>query len=305
MSATYSALRGGGRGRCTSKNSLLRNILLDGLALESEVGFNPYQLGVIGSTDTHTSDLGNTNTTGHSCSLSASRRPRLRCRPIVGGRSSGGRCHSAFLAWRAGWCGRKPIPAPRSSMHCNAGKPLQPAAATSNPIFCRRPSRKYRYPRGFDSTSAYERGVPMGGDLAANPIAQVLGLGRADPAEAPLDRVQIVKGWVSNGETQQRVWDVVCSNERAPGEDGKCPSTTAEVDLGSCERIGSGGAAELQATFSDSEFSADQPAFYYVRVLENPTCRWTTLLANSAGKQLPADLAATVQQRGWSSPGFG
>ena len=82
----------------------------------------------------------------------------------------------------------------------------------------------------------------------------------------------------------------------------KCPSTTAEVDLGSCERIGSGGAAELQATFSDPEFSADESAFYYVRVLENPTCRWTTLLANSAGKALPADLAATVQERGWSSP---
>ena len=142
----------------------------------------------------------------------------------------------------------------------------------------------------------------MGGDLATTQSPRFWVWAAQDPAEAPLDRVQIVKGWVSNGETQQRVWDVVCSNERAPGEDGKCPSTTAEVDLGSCERIGSGGAAELQATFSDPEFSADGSAFYYVRVLENPTCRWTTLLANSAGKQLPADLAATVQERGWSSP---
>jgi hypothetical protein len=149
---------------------------------------------------------------------------------------------------------------------------------------------------------AYERGVPMGADLAATESPRFWVWAAQDPVEAPLDRIQIVKGWVSNGETQQRVWDVVCSNERVPGEDGKCPSTTAEVDLGTCERIGGRGAAELQATFSDPEFSADESAFYYARVLENPTCRWTTRLANSAGKDLPADLAATVQERGWSSP---
>jgi hypothetical protein len=74
------------------------------------------------------------------------------------------------------------------------------------------------------------------------------------------------------------------------------------VNLESCERAGKKGAAELQVTFSDPDFSAEQSAFYYARVLEDPTCRWTTLLANSAGMDLPDDLPATVQERGWSSP---
>ena len=123
-----------------------------------------------------------------------------------------------------------------------------------------------------------------------------------DPNGPPLDRIQIVKGWVENGEQRQRVWDVVCSNGRLPGTSGKCPKTTADVNLESCERTGTEGAPELQVTFSDPDFSVEQSAFYYARVLENPTCRWTTLLANSADRDLPDDLPATVQERGWSSP---
>ena len=149
---------------------------------------------------------------------------------------------------------------------------------------------------------AYERGVPMGSDLVVTEAPTFWVSAIQDPAGPPLDRIQIVKGWVENGQQHQRVRDVVCSSGRLPDTTGKCPSTTADVDLESCERTGNEGASELQVTFSDPDFSAEQPAFYYVRVLENPTCRWTTLLANSADKDLPDDLPATVQERGWSSP---
>jgi hypothetical protein len=142
----------------------------------------------------------------------------------------------------------------------------------------------------------------MGSDLVVSESPRFWVWAAQDPAGAPLDRIQVIKGWVSEGQPQQRVWDVVCSGGRMPNNEGKCPSTAAGVDLDSCERTGSEGAAELQVMFSDPEFSADKSAFYYVRVLENPTCRWTTLLANSAGEDLPSDLAATVQERGWSSP---
>jgi hypothetical protein len=90
-----------------------------------------------------------------------------------------------------------------------------------------------------------------------------------------------------------------------PSESGKGPTTTADVALESCKQTGEEGARELEITVSHPDFSAEQPAFYYarvMRVLENPLCCWTTLLANSADRELPDDLPATVQERGWSSP---
>ena len=107
---------------------------------------------------------------------------------------------------------------------------------------------------------------------------------------------------LGNGEQRQRVWDVACSSGRVPDEHGQCPKTTAGVNPNTCARTGEEGPRELQVTFSDPQFSADQPTFYYARLPENPTCRWTTLLANSSESDLPADLPTTVQERGWSSP---
>jgi hypothetical protein len=142
----------------------------------------------------------------------------------------------------------------------------------------------------------------MGSDLLVNDAPRFWVWAVQDPAGPPLDRIQIVKGWVENGEQRQSVRDVVCSNGRLPNATGQCPKTTADVDLETCALTGKQGASELQVTFTDPEFSAEQSAFYYARVLENPSCRWTTLLANSADKDLPDGLAATVQERGWSSP---
>ena len=132
---------------------------------------------------------------------------------------------------------------------------------------------------------AYERGVPMGSELAVKSAPRFWVWAVQDPSGPPLDRIQIVKGWIEDGEERQSVRDVVCSNGRLPGSSGKCPRTTADVNLENCERTGTEGASELQVTFSDPDFSAEQSAFYYARVLENPTCRWTTLLANSADKE--------------------
>ena len=149
---------------------------------------------------------------------------------------------------------------------------------------------------------AYERGVPMGSDLIATGAPRFWVWASQDPAGPPLERIQIIKGWIEDGEQRQRLWDVACSGGRMVDSNGRCPDTTAGVDTKTCERTGSEGAQELQATFSDPAFSADQAAFYYARVFENPTCRWTTVLANSSESDLPEDLPVTVQERGWSSP---
>jgi hypothetical protein len=149
---------------------------------------------------------------------------------------------------------------------------------------------------------AYARGVPMGSDLTTTTDPRFWVWAAQDPSRATLDRVQVVKGWIEDGEQQHRVWDVACSAGREAGEDGRCPPTPATVDAATCARHDESGAPELQATFTDPAFDAAQHAFYYVRVLENPTCRWTTWFANSAGIAPPPDLPVTVQLRGWSSP---
>ena len=287
--------------RCARESSFLRNVLLDGLALGTEEAFNPYKVGVIGSTDTHLSNPGNT----------ASGIPP-RFKPAEGTGFAVNRLLEAD----------HPVAGPIRRFLRGGLAGVWAQANTRADIFDALQRRetfgtsgsrmRIRFFGGdlpenlgarVDKIAiAYGLGVPMGSDLDVTNAPRFWVWANQDPAGPLLDRIQIVKGWVENGEQRQRVWDVVCSSGRMPGESGKCPRTTADVDLSSCERTGEEGARELEATFSDPDFSAEQPAFYYARVLENPTCRWTTLLANSGGTELPDDLPATVQGRGWSSP---
>jgi len=287
--------------RCASESSFLRNALLDGLMLGSQGALNPYKLGIIGSTDTHSSDPGNTRSgipaqfkPAEGIGMAVSRLleadhpvagPIRRFSPggLAGVWSKANTRAEIFDALQR----RETFATSGSRMQIRffGGDLPEDIGGQDNPI-----------------ALAYERGVPMGSDLVITKAPSFWVWAVQDPAGPPLDRIQIIKGWVENGQQHQRVWDVVCSSGRLPDANGKCQSTTADVDLKNCERTGNEGATELNVTFSDPDFSAEQPAFYYARVLENPTCRWTTLLANSAGKDLPDDLAATVQERGWSSP---
>ena len=143
--------------------------------------------------------------------------------------------------------------------------------------------------------------MPTGSDLPDLEDPDFWVWASQDPTAPALDRIQVVKGWLEDGTEMQKVWDVACAGGRTPGDDGKCPPTKASVDVESCTLIGSG-ASELQSNFTDPDFSPEQIAFYYVRVLENPRCRWTTLLANRADVDRPSDVPETVQHRAWSSP---
>ena len=155
-------------------------------------------------------------------------------------------------------------------------------------------------------SKAYERGVPMGGDLvrAANGAAPSFFVwALRDPMAAPLERVQIVKGWSSGGETHEEVFDVACSDGLIVNPaTHRCPDNRADVDLETCEITADVGAAELKVVWTDSDFDADQRAFYYMRVLENPTCRWSTWDALRAGVAPRQDFPAVIQERAWSSP---
>jgi hypothetical protein len=156
---------------------------------------------------------------------------------------------------------------------------------------------------------AYAQGVAMGGSLLPNRSVDVdetpgfLVMASADLESAPLQRLQIVKGWVDAQGTHETVMDVACAGSvEVDPETHRCPDNGAMVDITDCSINAETGAGQLSALWRDPKFSVEQRAFYYARVIENPTCRWSTWDANRAGVVPRPDLPTTIQERAWSSP---
>jgi hypothetical protein len=152
---------------------------------------------------------------------------------------------------------------------------------------------------------AYAGGVSMGSDLAAEAEAapRYAAWAVGDPLSAPLQRLQIVKGWAAGDETFERVYDVACSEGAVPDPAShRCPDNGAQVDLSDCSYSKGVGSPELKALWQDPDFDPAQKAFYYVRVLENPTCRWSTWDALRTGNAPRPHVPTTLQERAWSSP---
>ena len=144
----------------------------------------------------------------------------------------------------------------------------------------------------------------MGGELSVNqgdrPRFFVWALRDAD--SAPLQRVQVIKAFVRDGKSQEMVYDAVCADGQVNRSTHRCPESDVKVDLDTCAVDESKGAAELKGVWQDPDFDAAEHALYYVRVLENPVCRWSTWDALRAGVAPRPDLAATIQERAWTSP---
>ena len=126
----------------------------------------------------------------------------------------------------------------------------------------------------------------------------------ADSMSAPLQRIQVVKGWIdAEGKTHEKVHDVVCSDGLEVDPNGlRCPDNGASVDTTTCETLGETGASQLMAAWQDDDFDASQGAFYYVRAIQNPTCRWSTYDAIRLGREPDPSVPATIRERAWSSP---
>ncbi|MDG1133373.1 MAG: DUF3604 domain-containing protein [Pseudomonadales bacterium] len=291
--------------QCASGPSFLRNALLTGLAMGSEATKNgvtmqnPYKLGIIGSTDTHLSDPGNTarqipaQFSGIDFGFAVRR--ALEMNHVVIG---------AVRKVSAGGLAGVWSQANTRADIFDAMRNRETFGTSGSRIKVRFFAGRYAEDLGDKEDAvafAYANGVPMGSDLKILDNPNFWVWASQDPRAPALDRIQVIKGWVENGQEQQKLWDVACSGGRKPGKDGKCPETSASVDVETCALKGAG-SPELQATFSDPDFSSDQIAFYYVRVFENPSCRWTTALANEADVDRPTDVPATVQHRAWSSP---
>jgi hypothetical protein len=146
----------------------------------------------------------------------------------------------------------------------------------------------------------------MGGDLKAAPAGKAPGfLIRAvrDADGANLDRVQVVMGWLdAQGRTHEKVFDVVWSGNRKPGKGGKLPAVGNTVNVAEATYTNAIGAPVLEAFWKDPAFDPKQRAFYYVRVIEIPTPRWTTYDAKFFGVAVPRDVPSSIQDRAYTSP---
>jgi hypothetical protein len=152
----------------------------------------------------------------------------------------------------------------------------------------------------------YAQGVPMGGDLASAPAGKAptfMIRALRDPDGANLDRIQVIKGWTTqDGEPKEKIYDVAWSGERKPGPDGKLPPVGDTVNVEDATYTNAIGAPYLEAFWVDPDFDPAERAFYYVRVLEIPTPRWTTYDAKVFGVERPKDQPASQQERAYTSP---
>jgi hypothetical protein len=145
----------------------------------------------------------------------------------------------------------------------------------------------------------------MGGDLwtpAAGSAPTLLVAATKEADGANLDRIQIVKGWIENGQQMEKIYNVALSDDRKPDSSGAIEPVGNTVDGATASYTNTIGAAELTATWTDPDFDPAVPAVYYARVLQIPTPRWSTYDAVKLGVQVPEGLPTSIQERAWTSP---
>ncbi len=293
------------------KGSYVREAYLHGLVLEQTKGWNPFRFGLIGSTETHngggTPEEFNYHSKVGDRDGTAQQRGSV---PLDSPREDGGRYSEQNFDkfGAAGLAGIWAEENTRASLY--AALRRKETFATTGPRIKLRFFGGFDYPADLPSSGemierAYAGGVPMGSDLIARAGAQpaLLIWAARDPNSAPLQRLQVIKGWVENGAAHEAVIDVACSDRLEPDPTtGRCPENGAKVNLADCSITQGVGAAELKVLWRDPDWDPAQRAFYYARVLENPTCRWSTWDAVRAGVPPREDLHTTIQERAYSSP---
>jgi len=279
----------------------MRSALKRGLSLERVFGRNPYQFGVIGSTDAHTGlpSAEEDNFWGKMATDSIPDNKNQRW--FVGEPAPNGWAFSAS-GLAAVWAEEN------TRQSIMAALKRREVYATSGPRIRLQFFAGDLASVAIDGADLYaratERGVPMGGELAGRESSPVfLVVTGKDPLGANLDRVQIVKGWLDgDGEQREQVFDVVWAGDRRPDAGGRLPPVGDTVDLETGKTENSIGAAGLSARWRDPDFDPARPAFYYVRVLQIPTARHSYLDALALGEDRAAHHPNTIQERAYSSP---
>jgi hypothetical protein len=289
-----------------------REALKRGLAYQAKLGSNPFKFGLIGSTDSHTSlaTAEENNFFGKVSALEPSADPIRFNEPITGRftkdesqRQTHRMASAGGLA--AAWATDNTREAlwdafARKEVYATTGTRLRVR------VFAGYEFTAKDLDRSDFASHGYEKGVPMGGDLRSSPAGKaptLLIAAQRDPDGANLDRIQVVKGWLdAGGQTHEQVYDVAWSGQRKPKADGKLPAVGNTVNVQEASFTNSIGAPYLAASWKDPKFDAKQRAFYYVRVLEIPTPRWTTYDAKVFKVALPQDVPASIQERAYTSP---
>jgi hypothetical protein len=285
-----------------------RSALKNGLKLEAKLGTNPYKFGLIASSDAHTgiasfeedNFFGKTTPqepSAHRMTATFMNNPKTGVK---------------IMDWEVVASGYAAVWAEentRASLF-DAMERKETYATTGSRLIV-------RFFGGWDFEKAdansrepavigYTKGVPMGGDLSNAPAGKAptfLAAAMKDPLSGNLDRIQIIKGWLeAKGDVQEKIYDVAWSGDRKPDANGKLPSVGSTVDVENATWTNTIGAPELITVWKDPDFDAKQRAFYYVRVLEIPTPRWTAYDAKRFGvKPLPGT-RMTTNERAYTSP---
>ncbi len=285
------------------KYEYARSALKMGLEYEQAIQANPFKFGMIGSTDSHTS-LSTAEEDNWYGKFPLERPKSDRATKSLG---------KFYQNWRLGAAGYAAVWAHENTRESifSALKRREVYASTGPRIILRffagwdfLPDDVYR-PDYVDI--GYKQGVPMGGDLlksGRNTAPRFMVTTAKDPHGANLDRIQIIKGWVAeSGKAQEKIFNVALSDARTiDPQSGTAPAVGNTVIVSEATYSNSIGDAELVAYWRDPEFDQDTPAFYYVRVLEIPTPRWTAYDANYFNLDLPDEIPMQQQERVYSSP---
>jgi len=287
-----------------------RQALRNGLKLKQELGTNPYQFGMIGSTDSHTAlaTAEESNFFGKASNMEPN--PKRISKDFFRNFTT-----KLFIKeWQLSSSGYAGVWAKE-----NTRAAIFDALERRETFGTTGPRMSVRFFGGWDFTPAdataevparigYAKGVPMGGELNKAPAGKAptfLVAAMKDPIGANLDRIQIIKGWLdAKGETHEKIYDVSWSDAqtRKPGKDGKLPAVGNTVDVANASWTNSIGSSDLITQWSDPEFDAKQSAFYYARVLEIPTPRWTAYDAKYYNEKVAEDVTMVLQERAYTSP---
>ena len=296
----------------TIPGSYIRQALMDGVAMQDAHGYNPYKMGFVGGSDSHNTGVPyrQANFFGGHAKNDGEIKQRMSGHVFAG--------LDVRLENPAGLTGVWADENTRASLFDAMQR--RETFGTSGPHIKVRFFGGWDYPNDVVKNAAwtkigYAKGVPMGADLPplADKLADKKGAkakgpqfivwASKDPTSGNLDRIQIVKGWARSGQSFEKIYDVAWSDQRVVDPlTGKLPAIGSTVDVQNATYTNTIGAVELKTLWSDPDFDPSINAFYYVRVLEIPTPRWTTIQAHELGIEPPGNVAATVQERAWSSP---
>ena len=283
-----------------------REALKRGLELEAKLGTNPYKFGMIGSTDSHTSLAAVEENNFFGKHSGAEPSPGRMMHPFMKNETG------TIMGWQMVASGLAAVWAKENTREAlfDAMERKEVYATTGTRL-------AVRFFGGWDFTptdinnrepafAGYGRGVPMGGDLPPNkagakaPSFMVYAL--RDPIGGNLDRIQIIKGWYDGKQQHEKVYDVAWSGDRKPAKDGKVPAVGNTVDAKTASWTNTIGASELGTVWEDPDFDPKQRAFYYARVLEIPTPRWSTYDAFRFNVPIPEGAPVSTQERAYTSP---